>query len=543
MQLHRYKLKNSFFLEMLINFCWALIITSFFNTAFFDKTNFIFHYNKENFFFLITLFNNILLINFLLINFLSLFIGSKAANIILFTITLYTSHFTNTLGIIIDSSMILNLFETNISEARDIINSSLISKTLITLLVFTLYLKLVHYKTRESRKRVFLKKSGIIFFSIFLIIGQVALVSRHYTVFFRGHKELRSYILPTFPLYSFYKYFRNQSHKNHGPPKKIANHIQFPINHAGRELVVLVVGETARADHFSLNGHTKKTNPLLENEGVFSFKNATSCATSTAYSVPCMFSDLTRSQFNLNEAKARENLLDILDRSGNVDIIWRDNNSDSKGVAKRVKFEDYKSNKNNPICDKECRDLGMLEGLSEYVDQSNKADILIVLHQMGSHGPSYYRRYTKEFDRFQPNCLNDDISKCSQEEISNSYDNTILYTDYFLAEIIKFLKTKSEHFATALFYVSDHGESLGENGVYLHGLPYLVAPKAQKNPAMILWLNDELKKTYDTKLFNKLDENYQISHDNIFHSILTLFEVQTDVLDPHLSIFKEVKKD
>ena len=220
-----------------------------------------------------------------------------------------------------------------------------------------------------------------------------------------------------------------------------------------------------------------------------------------------------------------------------MSILWRDNNSDSKGVAVRGAYEDFRSPRVNPVCDEvECRDEGMLHGLQAYIDQQ-KGDILIVLHQMGNHGPAYYKRYPKAFEHFTPVCKTNDLGSCSSEEINNAYDNVIRYTDYFLAKVIELLKQNDHRFETAMLYVSDHGESLGEYGVYLHGMPYALAPDAQKHVPAIMWIGQHMKR--DLRLDN-MDERRlrRWSHDNIFSTLLGLFEIESEVYDPSKDLFE-----
>jgi lipid A ethanolaminephosphotransferase len=297
------------------------------------------------------------------------------------------------------------------------------------------------------------------------------------------------------------------------------------------ELVILVVGETARSDHFSLNGYTRDTNPLLAREKVASFRNVWACGTSTAISVPCMFSIYDQDGYSKSKAARTENVLDILQRAG-VSVLWLDNNSDSKGVALRVPYQSYKSPDINPECDSECRDLGMLSNLQEHIDAHPDGDLLIVLHQMGNHGPAYYKRYPAEFERYTPVCQTNELAQCDRQSIDNTYDNAILYTDYFLSQVIELLKRNAKQFEAAMFYVSDHGESLGENNLYLHGLPNLLAPDTQKHVPMIFWYSDSfLEDGISVDLLrDQLDE--KLSHDNVFHTLLGLFEVETGVYDP-----------
>ena len=294
----------------------------------------------------------------------------------------------------------------------------------------------------------------------------------------------------------------------------------------------MVVGETARADHFSLNGYPKKTNPLLEKEDIISFNNFYSCGTSTAISVPCMFSLLGKKGFSKEEFRWSENTLDVLKHAG-VNILWRDNNSSSKGVADRVTYQDFRTPTNNPDCDVECRDSGMLANLQEYIDSVMEGDILIVLHQMGNHGPAYYKRYPKAFEVFSPTCQSNQLETCSPEEISNSYDNVIVYTDYFLSKVINLLKSNSSEYESALVYVSDHGESLGENGIFLHGLPYSLAPEQQKHVAALMWLGEGMK-DHQPAILEK--QHQHLTHDNIPHTLLGLMEIESETYNRELDI-------
>ncbi len=305
-----------------------------------------------------------------------------------------------------------------------------------------------------------------------------------------------------------------------------------------RELIILVVGEAVRVDHFSLNGYTRDTNPLLRRENIVNFPDVSSCGTETAVSVPCMFSHLGREDYDKDEAASTENVLDILARSG-VNVLWRDNNSDSKGVAKRLPYEDFKTPDTNPDCDVECRDAGMLAGLDEYIKSHPKGDILIVLHQMGNHGPAYYKRYPKEFEKFTPVCRSNQLQECSREEIVNAYDNTLLYTDHVLSKVISLLKKHDDNFETAMFYMSDHGESLGENGLYLHGFPYAIAPDAQKKVPAVMWFGNRFNIDRQ-QLEQKAGQPY--THDYLFHTLLSLFEVKTSVYRPELDILNGVRK-
>jgi lipid A ethanolaminephosphotransferase len=237
-----------------------------------------------------------------------------------------------------------------------------------------------------------------------------------------------------------------------------------------------------------------------------------------------MFSFYDKSDYDTQKGLHTENVLDVLSHAG-VEVIWRDNNSNSKGVADRVRYENYKTPENNTICEGECRDEGMLVGLEQRIEESDK-DMIIVLHQMGEHGPAYYKRYPKAFERFTPTCQTNQLEECSQEEIANAYDNALLYTDYFLSQTIQLLKKYEESMDTAMFYIADHGESLGEGGFYLHGLPYFIAPDAQTHVGSLLWLGKDFP--VDKQKIRNIASN-DFSQDNLFYTLLGLFDVQTEV--------------
>lgn len=454
---------------------------------------------------------------------------------ILLIISAQSAYYMDNFGVIIDTVMIDNILHTDAKEIAGLINIGLISRTIFlgvlpAWFVIKCWPSAKHLRT-ELKSR--LENIAILLAILFTL---VLISSAGYTSFIREHKITRFYANPTFPVYSAIKYSVQQLHSNQKVPFEIvAKDSQFVEPHAKNELVIMVVGETARYDRFSLNGYHRITNPRLAQQDVISFSNVSSCGTSTGISVPCMFSVLGRKNFKKKTALNQQNVLDVLAEHG-VEVLWRDNNSDSKGVALRVKYEDFKSPTNNPECKGECRDIGMLSGLDQYITSKKGKDILIVLHQMGNHGPEYYRRYPKQFEQFKPICMTGELRDCTQQEIDNSYDNAILYTDYFLSETINFLKKYDQSHETAMLYVADHGESLGEKGIYLHAAPYLIAPKEQTHVPAIVWMG----KHFDFKKEQLLPyKDYPLSHDDVFCSLLTAFELSTQTCANSADILKQ----
>lgn len=457
-------------------------------------------------------------------------------------ISSFAAYFMNSYGVAIDSKMLENIVATDTREMRDLFSLKMIIFVLVTGIIPSLLL--LKLKLKEIPiKRAVIQRVGFIIVNLIIMALTLFIFSKFYASFFREHKPIRYYSNPTYWVYSSYKYLSDSSLQPL-PFVEIGNDANVVEDHEEdemRELIIMVVGETARSDRFSLNGYSKKTNSYLEKENVISFKNVTSCGTSTAVSVPCLFSLENRENFAREQADSHSNLIDILIKTKEINVIWRDNNSDSKGVAVRGAYEDFRTSELNSICDEECRDEGMLVNLPEYIDKRKGEDILIVLHQMGSHGPAYYKRYPEHFEIFSPTCKSNELKECSEVEINNTYDNTIAYTDYFLGKVIALLKKYETTHEVGMIYVSDHGESLGENGIYLHSMPYSFAPKAQTHVPVILWLGDYIRDELDyEKLKNEANKEY--SHDNIFHTLLGMFEVHTDLYNSNLDILFPYKK-
>ena len=284
-------------------------------------------------------------------------------------------------------------------------------------------------------------------------------------------------------------------------------------------MVFLVVGETARAANFQLGGYARETNPRLSAASdLVYFDAASSCGTSTSVSVPCIFSHLGRERFD-NGGSRYLNLLDMLAQAG-VDVEWRDNNAGCKGVCARVPFVEYAKSA-SPLCrNGYCFDEVLMSGLARRLDAVRR-DSLIVFHQIGSHGPAYSERYPAGFERFRPVCLTSELEHCSREEVVNAYDNTILYTDHILAEQIELLRSLSDRFDTLLMYVSDHGESLGEQRIYLHGMPYSFAPEVQTHVPLLIWTSAGFRqRTGLSESCLQAKARQAVSHDNVFHTVM-----------------------
>ncbi len=456
----------------------------------------------------------------------------------------FASYFMNAYGIMIDNTMMRNVIETNPAEVFELLSFKMFYYIVFLGIIPSFFVCFTDIKYDLLAKKIFKKLCLILVSGIGLIII-IFPFYKDYSSVFRNHRELRNLMNPGNYLYAAGKQIK--SFFNSGPVVVIPigkdAHVQ-PSQRVNKKktIIIFVVGEAARAKNFSLNGYERNTNPLLSKEDIIYFDNFYSCGTSTTVSVPCMFSIFDRESYSSSKGKEYESLLDVLSYAG-TSVLWRDNNSSCKGVCDRVETQDMRHLQIADYCNtQECYDEILLYGLQEYVDKLEN-DAFIILHQKGSHGPAYYLRSPERFKVFQPECSTNELRECPEEEIVNAYDNTILYTDYFLTQVIHFLKKNSDRLNTAMLYASDHGQSLGENNIYLHGLPYFVAPDEQKHIPFILWFSDGFSDTFGIDK-SRLREHSGLaySHDNLFHSILGLTGIETKIYDAKLDIFADCKK-
>jgi len=524
--------------QTLLIFLVALWIGLFSNNAFFKHLFEIYPFSDNIIFDITVIINSILFMNLVFLLFSSKY-TTKPLLILMLLTAAFSNYFMTTYDVVIDHSMIENAVETSMKESLDLFSLNMV---LYILFLFVLPSIFIYFTPLQfgSLKMELKRKAQSFILSLLVIVITIVSQGDYYATFFREHKQIRYYATPTFQIYSVKKFIKEKYFHKSVEFQHVAMDAKIDEPIPERELIVMVVGETARADRFSLNGYAKQTNPLLEQEDIINFPQVSSCGTATAKSVPCMFSLTQKKDYDSTAVRNTDNVLDILKRSG-VNVLWRDNNSDSKGVALRVDYEDFQSSDTNPICDIECRDEGMLSGLQEYINTHPKGDIMIVLHQMGNHGPAYYKRYPKRFEKFTPVCTTNQLEECSKEEIDNAYDNAILYTDYFLKKVIDLLKRNND-FETAMVYMSDHGESLGEHGIYLHGMPDLLAPIEQTHVPSVLWFGDKVKGELKVDELKANSKN-SYSQDNLSHTLLGLFEVQSEYYKKELDILEPFRKE
>jgi lipid A ethanolaminephosphotransferase len=456
------------------------------------------------------------------------------------------AHFMLAYGIVIDPTMMTNVLQTDVREARDLLSPRL-ALTLLLLagppLVWLRRLRLRPRPLWSQAWRNLATSIGALAVALLLVLAVFADLSAT----MRNHRTLRYLINPLNSFYALAFLAHEGAAQPAGPLEVVAPDARLAPRPAGTRppLFMLVVGETARADHFQLNGYARPTNPELMQRKVVSFGDVTSCGTSTASSLPCMFSSLGRAAFVAHKGR-QENLLDVAQRVG-LAVLWLDNQSGCKSLCERVPH----ATAGEPapgvpppaagLChDGECYDGALLAGLDERLAalpaERRARGVLLVLHQMGSHGPAYWLRSPPGRKPFLPECTTNVLQQCDRQAIVNAYDNTIAYTDHALAGAIDWLARQSAQYDAALLYVSDHGESLGENNLYLHGLPWNFAPREQKHVPMIVWLAPQAEAgiTIDC-LAQRRDA--ALSHDNLFHSALGYLGVATQAYRRELDAF------
>ena len=459
------------------------------------------------------------------------------------------AHFIGSYGIVFDPTMVVNIVQTDVRETRDLLSWRLLASTaLLGALPAWWLLRRPAAPRQAFSKRLAGNLAG-------LGLGLVATVLLALSVFaelsstMRNHKTLRYMVTPLNAVYSVSSAVLHGQAAPGGLPAVIGAdaHLLPRADGAKPPLLLLVVGETARAMNFSLNGYARPTNPELATlPGLVSLRQVSSCGTSTAASLPCMFSPLGRTAFG-DVKGTQENLLDVLQRAG-LAVLWLDNQSGCKGLCDRVpnsstaKLPQGAALLPAGLCHKdelgeECFDEALLHALDKRIAALDpgrvKRGVVLVMHQMGSHGPAYFKRSPPDLKPFQPECRSNALQECPREQVINGYDNTIATTDRLLARSIAWLQTQASRFDPGLLYVSDHGESLGENGLYLHGMPYAMAPDEQTHVPMLLWLPQDggLAASLKPGCLQALRDK-PASHDNLFHTAMGWMGVRADVYKP-----------
>lgn len=440
--------------------------------------------------------------------------------------TAFASHFMQHLGVVLDPGMLRNVLHTDVHEARELFTWAMLPPLLLTGALPLLLLTWVRVAHRPWRAAL-LWRGGSVAGALLLLAGALLWQFQPLASLMRNHKELRYQVTPANLVWSLASAAGVDARAAAGPRRPIGTDAAPGLRMAARTrpfVVVMVVGETARAANWGLAGYARPTTPQLAQLPVVAFNDVTACGTNTETSVPCLFAPVGRRAYDEARIRGSESLLHVAARAG-VQVRWRDNQSGCKGVCDGLPFENVRALAPT-LCDAEhCLDEGLLHGLPAQLAQAQGTQ-LWVLHQLGNHGPAYFRRYPPAFERFTPACHDDDLRRCSPAEIVNAYDNALLYTDHVLAQLQRTLAAAADRVDSVLVYVSDHGESLGENHLFLHGLPYAIAPDVQKKVPMLMWAS--AGSGVDSGCLRRRAAQ-PAAHDHLFHTLLGLLDVRTSL--------------
>ena len=455
--------------------------------------------------------------------------------------TAFATYYMRMYGVLLDPGMLRNVLKTDLRETRELLSWSMVGFVLAWST-----LPLVFVWRADLERRPLLRAAGARLGWMALGLGVAVLallpISRDMTSLMRNRHEIRYLVTPGNYLYSLARNLATDARGATRPRVVVgadARRLLPAVAGAPPRAIVLLLGETARAANFSLFGYERPTTPkLAARTDIVAFRDVTACGTSTEVSVPCMFSRQGRAAYDEGAIRGSEGVLNVLARAG-YEVRWLDNQSGCKGVCKGAGITERKLDAAfaPDLCrGEDCYDEILVRALDTSLREL-KRDTVFVLHMIGNHGPSYYRRYPQAFRRFQPDCRVDELRDCSREQVVNAFDNAILYTDHVIDRSIETLAAAGGVDA-ALLYVSDHGESLGEGGFYLHGLPYAIAPRVQTHVPMVAWVSPGFARStsLDVDCLRGL-AGEPLSHDNLFDTLLGAADVQTSIYQPRLDLF------
>ena len=455
-------------------------------------------------------------------------------------------HYMARYSVYFDATMMRNVLRTDIGEARELLSPALLLHLLLYAALPLALLARVRIVNRPLA-RAALVRIGALLLASGVAVASLLAASQPFASLMRNHREVRYLITPGNVVWSLAAVLASDSRQAAKPRQPIGLDAKAGPSWAQRSkpmLLVMVVGETARAANWGLSGYARQTTPELAALPVINFSDVTSCGTNTEVSLPCMFAPVGRRDYDERRIRGSEGLLHVLARAG-VAVHWRDNQSGCKGVCDGLPNDSVQGLQVPGLCgDGRCLDEGLLHGLDQRLAQA-KGTQLLVLHQLGNHGPSYFRRYPAAFARFTPACESDDLQQCTREQIVNAYDNALLYTDHLLAQLIGQLAAHADSVDAAMLYVSDHGESLGENRLFLHGIPYPIAPDVQTRVPMVMWATPGFAAAtgLDLACLREQAQRASIRHDHLFHSLLGLLDVRTKLYEPQWDFSAACRRD
>jgi len=458
---------------------------------------------------------------------------------LIFITTAFATHYMDSFNVYIDADMVRNVLATDAKEAGELMTLAVLWPLFLYAAIPMLLLWRLRLRPRRLT-RTWLCRAGLLAVASVTIVAGVMLSFQEMSALLRNHREVRYLATPVNYFIALKQNLAAANPVTRAPKTPIGTDARLLPAAGNRKprLLLLVIGETARAQNWGLNGYPRQTTPQLAALDVINFPDMRACGTSTEVSLPCMFSPQGRRHYNERQIRSQESLLHVLEYAG-IRTLWRDNQSGCKGVCDGLATQTLTHATIPELCaDGRCLDEILLHDLASDA-RAQPGDRVIVLHQLGNHGPAYYLRHPPQFRQFTPTCDTPDLGKCTREAIVNSYDNALLYTDHMLAQAISTLRAMDDY-DTALMYMSDHGESLGEKGLYLHGVPYAIAPAEQLRVPMVMWFSPQFAANRRLDMACLTTRAQQpASHDHLFSSVLGLMQVETEVYDGGHDLFKD----
>ncbi|MCL7714375.1 phosphoethanolamine transferase [Stenotrophomonas mori] len=463
--------------------------------------------------------------------------NAKPLLTVLLVATALASHYMDSFNVYLDADMLRNVLATDRKESRELLTPALLAPLLFQALIPAALLW--RLRLRPARRGRALLRRLLLLAGVAAATGIATLGAfQDLSALMRNHREVRYLATPVNYLVALKQNLAGAHPIKRAPKQPLGTDARTTPRAAGSRprLLVLVIGETVRAQNWGLNGYERQTTPELAQADVINFPDMHACGTSTEVSLPCMFSPYGRHDYDETRIRSHQSLLHVLEHAG-IATLWRDNQSGCKGVCDGLEIQRLGDAARPGLCaDGRCMDEILLDDLAAQV-RARPGDRVVVLHQLGNHGPSYFQRYPAQFRQFAPTCDTPDLGKCSRAQIVNSYDNAVRYTDHFLARTIATLRGLDDY-DTALIYLSDHGESLGEKGLYLHGMPYAIAPAEQTRVPMTMWFSPGFAAARGLDLACLRARARQRSdHDNLFPSVLGLMQVGTGVYQRERDLF------
>lgn len=458
----------------------------------------------------------------------------KPVLVLLAIVAAIALHFMQAYGVVLDPTMLRNALHSDVAESRELMTGSMALDLLLFAALPIALLARVDVQAQPWRRALW-SRALLMGSALAVFAGVLLWQFQPLAALMRNHKEVRYLITPANALWSLSSVLVADARGAAQPRQPIGLDAAPGASWtalAKPRVMVVVIGETVRAANWGLNGYARQTTPRLAQLPLLNFADTTACGTSTEVSLPCMFAPVGRRDYDESTIRGSESLLHVLARAG-VSVHWRDNQSGCKGVCDGLPNDVVNAANAPGLCQGDrCWDEGLLRGLDERLQHAQGAQVL-VLHMLGNHGPSYFRRYPKAFERFTPACQDDNLGNCSQEQIVNAYDNAVLYTDHVLATLIATLEANAAKVDAAMLYVSDHGESLGEKGLFLHGMPNAIAPREQTQVPMVLWWTAGFGQSAAIDrpcMQRRATEPAQ--HDHLFHTVLGMLDVKTSLYEP-----------